>query len=105
MQRYFFTFGTASHFPYGLHEFVEVDASSEARATNAFRQVYPDYSEDTVNCAFIYDEKEFSEIKDKYYKDVKASDIIVDMCLDVSRTDEELYDDLEDIEEDYEPDK
>ena len=71
---YYFTFGTASHFPYGINDYVKVTAPSEKEAVQVFREKYPDYHEDTVNCAFIYAEEEFKDIKEKYYKNIDPVD-------------------------------
>lgn len=54
-QTFFFTFGTAEHFPY-QGGYLIVRARNQTEAIQIFRRSYPDINEDTVNCAFIYNE-------------------------------------------------
>lgn len=57
-QAFFFTFGTAEHFPY-QGGYLIVRARNQIEAIQIFRRSYPDANEDTVNCAFIYNEWEW----------------------------------------------
>lgn len=54
-QAFFFTFGTAKQFPY-QGGYLIVRARNQAEAIQRFRRSYPDINENTVNCAFIYNE-------------------------------------------------
>lgn len=62
---YFFTFGSSEMFPY-QHGYVKVVGTSKDDAIAKFRSKYPDKSENTVNCAFIYTDKEWLEIIKKH---------------------------------------
>lgn len=57
-QAFFFTFGTAEQFPY-QGGYLIVKARNQAEAVQIFRHSYPDINENTVNCAFIYNEWEW----------------------------------------------
>lgn len=70
MNRYYYTFGSNPAFPYGIDDYVEVTARTMHESTIAFRLKHPDRSEDCLNCAFIYTEDEFNQIRDKYYGNV-----------------------------------
>ena len=52
-------------FPY-QHGYVKVVGTSKDDAIAKFRSKYPDKSENTVNCAFIYTDKEWLEIIKKH---------------------------------------
>lgn len=54
-QAFFFTFGTAEHFPY-QGGYLIVRARNQTEAVQIFRRSYPDINENTINCAFIYNE-------------------------------------------------
>lgn len=54
-QAFFFTFGTAEQFPY-QGGYLIVRARNQTEAVQIFRRSYPDINENTVNCAFIYNE-------------------------------------------------
>lgn len=73
---FYFTFGTAKHFPFSQNEYVKITASSEQKAVELFRNNYPDYHTDTINCAFYYSEEEWLPIYEKYYKDREPSVIL-----------------------------
>lgn len=68
---FYFTFGTNPQFPHGINEYVKVEARTMHEAEQIFRSVYPDVHENCLNCAFVYTEDEFSQIKNVYYKDVE----------------------------------
>lgn len=71
---YYITFGTADHFPYGVNDYVIVNAHSESEACHTFQKKYPDHTPGIYNFAFIYSEKEWNqmELASKYYKDSPA---------------------------------
>lgn len=64
---YYFTFGTASHFPFPSDQFLLIKANTMSDATEIFRSHYPDHFPDTINCAFIYTEDEWKTVS-HYYK-------------------------------------
>jgi hypothetical protein len=64
-QSFYFTFGSSLEFPY-QHGYVEVKGTTRSEAVAKFRSKYPDRSENTVNCAFIYTEEEWKELLKKY---------------------------------------
>ena len=77
MSDFYFTFGSAAQFPYGIGEFVEViNAPTEHAAREAFRAVYPDVHMDTLNCASVYRKREFDPIREEYYTDKAPVDSI-----------------------------
>lgn len=77
MSDFYFTFGSAAQFPYGIGEFVEViNAPTEHAAREAFRVVYPDVHRDTLNCASVYSKREFDPIREEYYTDEAPADSI-----------------------------
>ena len=67
---FYFTFGTNPQFPHGINEYVKVEARTMHEAEQIYRSVYPDVHENCLNCAFVYTEDEFAQIKDVYYKGV-----------------------------------
>lgn len=58
LNEYYFTFGSASHFPY-QYGWVEVFAESRSEACNKFYNTYP-YG-GSCNCSSVYDEASFME--------------------------------------------
>lgn len=61
MNHYFYTFGSDPGFPY--HDgWVEVLAASWNEAHEKFRAKFPDRHEDTLNCAFFYDEQQWAQM-------------------------------------------
>lgn len=59
MEKFYFTFGSSSQFPYhGGYLIVKADDRNDA--IEKYRKKYPDVNENTVNCAFIYSEKEWN---------------------------------------------
>lgn len=79
MTKTYFTFGTASHFPYGRDEYVVIEALDQQKAIKEFMTRFPDEDPNIINCAFYYTEKEWidGEIGEKYYKDVSPVKYIV----------------------------
>lgn len=61
----FFTYGTAKQFPF-INGYTEIVASTTEECIKIFRALHPDKTPGIVNCAFIYKEKEFNEIPDKF---------------------------------------
>lgn len=61
MHNFYFTFGSAEHFPF-QNGYLIVVADSLFTAIKIFRNKYPDYSKNTLNCAFYYDENEWKKI-------------------------------------------
>jgi len=77
MNNYYFTFGTNEHYPYGINDYVEISANTEAEARDMFNRVHPPVVCDFLNCAFVYSEKEFNSFRDKYYKGVLPAERLV----------------------------
>lgn len=69
MKKFYFTFGTDDKFPYGIDDYVLVQACSYTEAVKIFRKNYPDVHEGIINCAFIYAEDEWNadDMCTKYY--------------------------------------
>lgn len=63
----YFTFGSDPLFPY-QNGYVIVHGTSKTAAINKFRKRFPDRHENTVNCAFIYTQKQWEKTgMDKTY--------------------------------------
>ena len=79
MTKTYFTFGTASHFPYGRDEYVVIEALDQQKAVKEFMTRFPDEDPNVVNCAFYYTEDEWinEKIGEKYYKDISPVEYIV----------------------------
>ena len=65
MQNFYYTFGTSKTFPF-QKGWVQVQAEDREQADQLFRSKYPDNFPGYVNCAFVYQEDEFKEIKKQY---------------------------------------
>lgn len=82
LTRTYFTFGTDPLFPFGINDYVVVEAEGLNEACCLFNLVHPPRHDDVVNCAFIYSEETFNLFRDQYYKDVEPAEVI---RLDVQR--------------------
>lgn len=71
LERFTFTFGTDSRFPY-REGWVEVLASDAREAADKFRARFPDRpgSEGILNCAFVYSSEEWARIGPEAQPDV-----------------------------------
>lgn len=58
IQNYYFTYGTSDKFPF-QQGWTKIEAPSKKAAIEIFRAYHPDQTDGIVNCAWIYDEKEF----------------------------------------------
>lgn len=70
MNKYYFTFGSHSFFPY-QNGYVIVKADTLSKAIEKFRSRFPDRHLNTVNCSFWYTEEEWRNTamsSDKRYK-------------------------------------
>ena len=70
MKKFYFTFGTDSQFPYGINDYVLVEAEDLDQACSLFDAVHPPRHPGVCNCAFFYSEESFDKFRDQYYKDV-----------------------------------
>lgn len=61
MKKFYFTFGHNDQYPYS-GGYVVVEGRSREEAVNKYRSKYPDVHPDTVNCAFIYTERDWKQI-------------------------------------------
>lgn len=105
MNNYYFTFGNSEKFPFGINEYVIVTASSIGNAEKVFMEKYPGNDLSSVNCAFVYETKEWSTIADKHYKNTFPSillsaenwekKILIKVDWDIDNIDE--ADDLEEL--------
>lgn len=62
MNKYFVTFGSNPDFPYP-NQYLIIIANSEKEANELFRLFFPDKNEGLLNYSFLYDEKEWQQIK------------------------------------------
>lgn len=70
--RFYFTFGSDIGFPY-QNTYLIVIADNISDAIKKFRNKYPDRHDNTVNCAFWYDEGHWHGSLNEYvYGDVPA---------------------------------
>ena len=90
MNKYYFTFGTDLAFPYGLNDFVEVAARTMREAECAFREKHPDRASGTLNCAFVYSESEFDQIRNRYYGNRNPIESLTAEGLALSDTDKAI---------------
>ena len=80
MKKTYFTFGTDPAFPFGINDYVIVEAPSISKACDLFNMIHPPRHDNVVNCAFFYSEERFNEFRDKYYKDVLPAETIT-LCV------------------------
>lgn len=74
MSKFYFTFGCDNNFPYGFHEYVEIEARNEDEARAVFQAIWPNRDGSPfLNCASVYDEKYWKQVSEKYYKNVEPS--------------------------------
>ena len=65
LQSFYYTFGTASHFPY--HKgWVEVRAENRQEADEMFRQRFPDVTPGVLNCSWVYGQEQFKKTLQSY---------------------------------------
>ena len=57
-QNFYFTYGTSTSFPF-QNGYTKVIAQTRATAIRLFQMIHPNQTENVINCAFIYSEKEF----------------------------------------------
>ena len=71
--KFVFTFGSAEQFPFHLGEYIVIEARNEKEARDMFKVLYPNPRDrDTLNCAFVYENAEFEELR-KTYGDFKVA--------------------------------
>ena len=86
-EKFYFTFGRDPQYPYGIDDYVVVEAKGYCEACSLFNMVHPPREgSDLINCAFIYSEKQFMEKCAKYYPDIQPKEVI---SLNVKREDEQ----------------
>ena len=77
MKKFYFTFGTDPLYPYGINDYVVVEANGINEACCLFNLVHPPREgSDLVNCAFIYGEEQFYRNCAKYYPDTQPKEFI-----------------------------
>lgn len=62
LYNFYFTFGSASTFPY-CGGYLTVRAKNFAEAGRKFREKYPDIHENCLNCAFYYTQQQWDELR------------------------------------------
>ena len=73
--KYYFTFGSSSQFPY-QNGYIVVIAEDRHDAVTKYRVKYPDHTEDTINCSEIYSEEEWYSCKGNHYYNREPYEII-----------------------------
>jgi len=66
MQKTYFTFGTDPNFPYGVTDYVVIEALTQELSLKEYMRRYPCRSDDTLNCAFYYSEEEWVQVEAQY---------------------------------------
>ncbi len=113
LKNYYFTFGTAEHFPY-KGGYLIVQAQSEENALKEFRKNFPDAHENTVNCAFWYSEKQwhkseneraygepFVVIKEGDYDRTHTAPLTAESLTDFKYIDSKYYNDYHTAEHNF----
>lgn len=75
--RFYFTFGSDERFPY-QNTYIIIDAPNRTKAHKAFREKFPDRTENIYNYSCCYEEKEWEEHGSTYYPHEPAETIIVE---------------------------
>lgn len=71
MLKFYFTFGSDPEFPYGINDYIMIDAPDRNTAQRAFQVIHPNRpGSDCFNYSFDYNEEEWKDIKKKYYKGI-----------------------------------
>lgn len=73
-ENFYFTFGTAETFPLHEKEYVKISAPNKEIAVKEFRRHHPDHTPGIVNCAFIYNEREWNMIGARYYLGIRPAE-------------------------------
>lgn len=82
MANFYFTFGTDRLFPYGINDYVMVQAATLDEACSLFKMAHPNRpGSDALNCAFFYSERSFNKFRDKFYKGRAPAEIIRLECV------------------------
>lgn len=77
MNKFYFTFGSDPAYPYGINDYVIVEANGVNEACLLFNLVHPPRKgSDLVNCAFFYSEEQFNKNCAQYYPGVQPKEII-----------------------------
>ena len=74
-EKFYFTFGYDRNFPYP-DNYLIVLANNRENAISKFRRNYPDRHKNIINCADIYNEKQWiASMNQKYYPEIPAETI------------------------------
>lgn len=76
MKNFYFTFGSWERYPY-QDTYLVVVASDSNNAFDAFRKKYPDIHNGCLNCSFWYDEKQWKNDVNAYYKAMPPAEVIL----------------------------
>lgn len=78
MVKAYFTFGSDPAYPCGRGEYITAIGTDRHDCIEAFRKKHPNRSgSDAYNAADCYNEKQWEEISEKYYKDKPPKEFIV----------------------------
>lgn len=70
--KFYFTFGSDCGFPH-QNTYLIVIADCKGESMTKFRKKYPDRHKDCLNCAFVYNEKQWEgSLNQKYYPEEPA---------------------------------
>lgn len=73
--KFYFTFGSDSGFPY-QNTYLVVIADCKGEAMTKFQKKYPNRHKDCLNCAFVYNEEQWSRSLNQVYYSWEPVEII-----------------------------
>lgn len=78
LRNFYFTFGSDPEFPYGRDDYVLIMCRDEGEACRLFNAVHPKrHKTNVMNCAFMYNEKQWEIGVQKYYRDTEPIETII----------------------------
>lgn len=77
LKSFYFTFGTAEHFPYTRGQYLIVKAQDIREAARKYKKKYPNpYDSMVLNCADYYTQKEWDEYVKSFYENEEPQEIL-----------------------------
>ena len=104
-KEFYFTFGSAEHFPFNQNEYVMITAPSYHSAATLFNILYPfeidgEIDKETLNCAFTYTEKEWvsNDMAERWYNGKEPAKTF-DVETFLKEISEEMTEDLQNLKD------
>lgn len=105
IKEFYFTFGSAEHFPFNQNEYIMITAPSYRSAAALFNILYPSVRDgvvdkDTLNCAFTYTEAEWvsNDMAERWYGGRGPSESI-DLETFLKETSEKAAENLQELKD------